>query len=62
MEMEREITLKYQYTDTFLPSDEVQQKSKEWYEEGVQVIFACNGGASVSVMQAAEELDGKVIE
>ena len=61
MEMEREITLKYQYTDTFLPSDEVQQKSKEWYEEGVQVIFACNGGASVSVMQAAEELAGKVI-
>lgn len=61
MEMEREITLKYQYTDTFLPSDEVQQKSKEWYEEGVQVIFACNGGASVSVMQTAEELDGKVI-
>ena len=61
MEMEREITLKYQYIDTFLPSDEVQQKSKEWYEEGVQVIFACNGGASVSVMQSAEELDGKVI-
>lgn len=61
MEMEREITLKYQYTDTFLPSDEVQQKSKEWYEEGVQVIFACNGGASVSMMQSAEELDGKVI-
>lgn len=61
MEMEREITLKYQYTDTFLPSDEVQQKSKEWYEEGVQVIFACNGGAFVSVMQSAEELDGKVI-
>ena len=61
MEMEREITLKYQYTDTFLPSDEVQQKSKEWYEEGVQVIFACNGGASVSLMQSAEELDGKVI-
>lgn len=61
MEMEQEITLKYQYTDTFLPSDEVQQTSKEWYEEGVQVIFACNGGASVSVMQSAEELDGKVI-
>lgn len=61
MEMEREITLKYQYIDTFLPYDEVQQKSKEWYEEGVQVIFACNGGASVSVMQSAEELDGKVI-
>lgn len=61
MEMEREITLKYQYIDTFLPSDEVQQKSKEWYEERVQVIFACNGGASVSVMQSAEELDGKVI-
>lgn len=61
MEMEREITLKYQYTDTFLPSDEVKQKSKEWYEDGVQVIFACNGGASVSVMQTAEELDGKVI-
>lgn len=61
MKMEREITLKYQYIDTFLPSDEVQQKSKEWYEEGVQVIFACNGGASVSVMQSAEELDGKVI-
>ena len=61
MEMEREITLKYQYTDTFLPSDEVRQKSKEWYEDGVQVIFACNGGASVSVMQTAEELDGKVI-
>ena len=38
MEMEREITLKYQYTDTFLPSDEVQQKSKEWYEDGVQAV------------------------
>lgn len=60
-EMEREVTLKYQYTDTFLPSDEILQKSKVWYEEGVQLIFACNGGASVSVMRAAEEAGGKVI-
>ena len=60
-EMEREVTLKYQYTDTFLPSDEILQKSKVWYEEGVQLIFACNGGASVSVMRAAEKAGGKVI-
>lgn len=60
-EMEREVTLKYEYTDTFLPTEEVLQKSKNWYEDGIQLIFSCNGGASVSVMQAAQETGGKVI-
>lgn len=60
-EMDTDIELKYWYSDSFLPSDEIEKKMKSWYEEGTQVVFSCGGGISISAISAAEETDGKVI-
>lgn len=60
-EMDSDIELKYWYSDSFLPSDEIEKKMKGWYEEGTQVVFSCGGGISISAISAAEKTDGKVI-
>lgn len=60
-EMDSDIELKYWYSDSFLPSDEIEKKMKRWYEEGTQVVFSCGGGISISAISAAEKTDGKVI-
>lgn len=57
----RAIEMKYWYADSFEPSPGIESKMKEWYKNGTQVIFACGGGISQSVIMAAEEFGGKVI-
>ncbi len=56
-----EITINYQYVNSFLPTPEVQTLAAGWYADGVEVIFACAGGAGNSVMAAAEAANAKVI-
>lgn len=58
---EGEIEMQYWYADSFEPSSEIESKMKEWYGSGTQVIFACGGGISQSVIIAAEESGGRVI-
>ena len=56
-----DIELKYWYSDSFLPTDEIREKMTSWYEEGTQGVFSCGGGISVSAIAAAEETGGRVI-
>lgn len=56
-----DVTVRYWYADTFSPDIAVRERTDEWYENGVQIIFACGGGLYESVLEAAENQDGLLI-
>lgn len=56
-----EVELLYNYTGSFEPKPEIQTQASTWYSNGTQTIFACGGGIGVSVMNAAETNNAKVI-
>ncbi|MEA5059556.1 MAG: BMP family ABC transporter substrate-binding protein, partial [Candidatus Pelethousia sp.] len=56
-----DIQLKYWYSDSFAPSDDIKTKMSSWYTEGTEVVFACGGGIYLSAVGAAEEASAKVI-
>ncbi len=57
-----EIALNYHYTGNFLATPENQALAASWYNNGIQVIFACGGAVGSSVMAAAKASGtGKVI-
>ena len=53
--------VKYWYSGTFGPSDEIKAKMDSWYAEGTEIVFACGGGIFLSCLSAAETADGKMI-
>ena len=55
------VDLKYHYTGGFMATPEAQTLAATWYNDGVEVIFACGGAVGNSVMAAAEANNGKVI-
>ena len=55
------ITVKYFYTGAFAATPEAQSMASSWYNDGVEVIFACGGAVGNSVMAAAEATGNKVI-
>jgi len=55
------ITINYHYTGAFAASPEAQALAASWYNDGVEVIFACGGAVGNSVMAAAEQAGTKVI-
>ena len=55
------VSVAYTYTGTFAPNDEVQNLAEAWYENDVEVIFACGGAICNSIAQAATEANGKMI-
>lgn len=44
----------YTYTGSFSASPETEALAASWYEQGIEVIFACGGAVGNSVMAAAE--------
>ena len=56
-----DVKIKYWYSGSFLPSDEIREKMESWYEEGTEVIFSCGGAIYESVLEAADSKDGKLI-
>ncbi len=56
-----DVTLNYNYTGGFAATPEAQAMASSWYNDGVEVIFACGGAVGNSVMAAAEAANGKVI-
>lgn len=60
-EMGVEAEVKYWYSYSFTPNDDIKNKAASWYTEGTEVIFSCGGGIYNSVVAAAEEGNGKVI-
>jgi basic membrane protein A len=57
----KDVSIKYWYSGTFGPNDEIKTKTAGWYTEGTQVIFACGGGILYSAIASADEADGKLI-
>lgn len=58
---EGSVAILYAFTDGFDPSDDTQATAEAWYADGVECIFAANGGAQSSVTAAAEKMGGVVI-
>ena len=56
-----DIAVNYNYTGGFAATPEAQAMASAWYNDGIQVIFACGGAVGNSVMAAAEAAGGKVI-
>lgn len=56
-----DVLVNWWYADGFSADDTVREKAADWYEDGVQVIFACGGGLYESVLEAADEKDGLLI-
>lgn len=55
------VDVKFEYSGTFGPSNEVQALASSWYQDGTEVIFTVQGGANASVFKAAENSSGLVI-
>ncbi|MBQ6553443.1 MAG: BMP family ABC transporter substrate-binding protein [Clostridia bacterium] len=53
--------VKFAYANSFAPSEEITENMCAWYDGGVQAVFACGGGISLSVAEAAQEKGGKLI-
>lgn len=60
-EIETKVEIDYRYAGSSEESDEVQKLAEQWYDGGTEVIFACGGSVSLSVIEAAEKAGGKVI-
>ncbi|MBW4258600.1 BMP family ABC transporter substrate-binding protein [Methanobacterium sp. YSL] len=56
-----EITIKYEYLNSFAPDAAHQTKAASWYTAGTEVIFVAAGGAGNSVMKAAEATPNKYV-
>ncbi len=57
-----DIELKYWYSGSFAPTDDIKTKTAGWYTEGTEVIFAAGGGILYSAIASAEETaEGKII-
>lgn len=52
---------RYEYLDTFAPSQDIVTQATAWYNGGVEVIHAAAGGAGLSVMTAAENTDNVMV-
>lgn len=60
-EMGTDISIKYWYSGSFAPTDDIKNKMTGWYADGTEVVFACGGGIYLSATAAAEEAGAKVI-
>ncbi len=60
-EMGVDVEIKYWYSGSFAPSDDIQVKMSGWYTEGTEIVFACGGGIYLSAVSAATSANGKVI-
>lgn len=56
-----DVSIKYWYSGSFAPNDEIKTKTAGWYTEGTQIIFAAGGGILYSAIASAEEANGKLI-
>lgn len=60
-EMGVEVEMKYWYSGSFQPNDDIQVKMSGWYTEGTEIVFACGGSIYLSAISAAESAGAKVI-
>lgn len=56
-----QVELQYRYADSLKTPEEVEAQAEKWYEEGTKLIFSCGGEITESVIEAAEDENGRVI-
>ena len=61
IEMGVNVHIRYTYTNTFSEDASIEDLAAAWYEDDTEVIFACGGSITRSVIVAAEKCGGKVI-
>lgn len=49
------ITMNYTYTGVFEPQPEIAEMAASWFDDGVEVIFACGGAIYLSIFPEAEK-------
>lgn len=60
-EMNTTVDMKYWYSGSFSPTDDIKVKMDSWYTDGTEVVFSCGGGIYLSAVAAADAAGGKVI-
>lgn len=60
-EMGVDVDVKYNYTNSFVETPEINTMAASWYKNGTEVIFSCGGGIYASVAKAAEDNNAKMI-
>ncbi len=61
IEMGVNVHIRYTYSNTFSDDPAVEDLASAWYDDDTEVIFACGGAISKSIIRAAEGHEGKVI-
>ncbi len=56
-----DVNIKYWYSGSFGPTDEIKAKMDGWYAGGTEAVFVCGGGIYISAVDAATANDGKII-
>lgn len=56
-----DVKINYTYVGNFDASPDNMAKASAWFNEGVEVIFACGGAVGNSVMKAAESFEDKKV-
>ena len=56
-----DVTLNYAYGNQFYGDADITAAMDTWYQDGVEVVFACGGGIFTSAAEAAAKVGGKVI-
>ena len=56
-----EVTVEFSYANAFQPSDELTNRMRIWYTQGVEVVFSCGGGIWGSVAEAASQVAGAMV-
>jgi basic membrane protein A and related proteins len=55
------IEIKYWYSDSFVPNDDIKNKVAGWYTDGTEIVFACGGGIFLNATAAAQAAGKKVV-
>ncbi len=56
-----DVSVNYAYGNQFYGDADITAAMDTWYNDGVEVVFACGGGIFTSAAEAAAKVDGKVI-
>lgn len=55
------VEMKYIYAGLFFSDISITTEMDEWYASGTQAVFVCGGSIYISVAEAAQKFNGKVI-
>ena len=61
MNIADKVIVEYAYSKSFSASGSITESMKQWFTDGVQVLFPCGGGIWTSGAAAAAEYNGRVI-